>query len=207
MDPATLAALMQALQTFRTSAAGIGQGLGLFGDTSQPYQAAEKEINDFYNRSKSSQNPFYNMGTGAIPQFQDFLKKMSNPTDFINNTMNQYQESPWAKFQQQQALRAATNMGSSSGLSGSTPLMQFAEQNARDISSQDINQWLQNVLGINTKYGEGLQSEITGGQNSANTLTNLNTDFGKMIAELQYNKNAAENQQRSNLWGGIFSLI
>lgn len=178
---------------------------GLFGDSGAPYEAAEKEYGDFYNRAKNIQNPFYQMGVGAIPQFQQWLQGMQNPSGFINSLMGQYKESPYAKFQQEQGIRTAQNLGSASGLSGSTPLTQFAQQNARDISSQDMNQWLQNVLGINTQYGAGVGNLLSGGQNAANALTNVTSDFGKAIAEAQYGKKAGENQDRSNFWGGLFN--
>ena len=180
---------------------------GLFGDSGAPYEAANNEYNAAYNRGKEIQNPFYNNGVNAIPQFQQWLNGMKDPSAFINHLMGQYQESPFAKYQQDQATRAARNLGSASGLTGSTPLTQFAEQNARDISSQDLNSWLQNVLGINTQYGAGVNSQITGGQNAANALTNMNTEFGKAMAEAKYGQKAGENQDTSNIWGGIFNAL
>ncbi len=208
MDPMTMMSfLQQAHNSLYGGLSGIGEGLGLYGDSSEPYKNAEDTLHNFYNQSKGFQNPFLNMGTSAIPQMQDWLKGMQDPSSFINNLMGKYQESPWAKFQQQQAIRSAQNMGSQSGLTGSTPLTQFAQQNAQNISSQDMNQWLQNVLGINTQYGQGLGNEISGGQNAANTLTNAATGFGEDIAGMRYNEKAAENNQRGNLWGGIFNLI
>lgn len=205
MDPATLQMLMQMMQGGKSGLAGILGGLT--GNSGAPYEAAEKELGDFYNRGRDIQNPFYNAGKNALGPFQDWLNGMKNPSDFINNLMGKYQESPWAKFQQQQSIRSAGNMGSATGLTGSTPLAQFEQQNARDISSQDMNQWLQNVLGINTQYGAGEQNLISGGQNSANALTNMNSDFGKLIAEMQYGKKAGENADRSNIWGGVFNLF
>ena len=201
MDPATLAMIMQAVK-------GSAQGLpdifyGLFGNAGKPYEAAENVLNRNLPEAKGYQNPFYNMGVGAIPQFQDWLGRMKNPSDFINNLMGGYQESPFAKYQQNQAVRAATNAGSASGLTGSTPMAQFMQQNARDISSQDMNQWLQNVLGINTQYGAGLGAQVGGGQNAANQLTQLLSDFMTNKAGLRYGEEAAEQGQRGSLFSGL----
>lgn len=185
--------------------AGIGQILsGLFGDSGAPYKDAMKQYREWGQKGEDAQNPFLNMGKDAIPKYQEWLNGMKDPSGFINHLMGQYGESPWAKFQQQQSMRAAQNQGSASGLTGSTPLTQFAEQNARDISSQDQNQWLSNVLGINTQYGGGLNNQITGGQNAANSLTSLYSDMGGKMGEAAYGQRAGKQQDRNNIWGGLF---
>ncbi len=205
MDPATIAMIMSAISAGKGALGGIFSGL--FGDAGEPYEAAKDVLGDFYNKGEKYQNPFYQGGVSALPQFKEWLGGMKNPSDFINNLMGKYQESPWAKFQQQQSIRSGQNMGSASGLTGSTPLAQFMQQNARDISSQDMQNWLSKVLGINTEYGAGLGGQVGMGQNAANSLTNMTTDFGKSIAEQEYNRKAAEQNQRRNLWGGLFNLI
>lgn len=195
MDPRSLASMFGGI---------FGNMFG--GNAGDPYRDAGREYENWYNKGKQFQNPFYEAGVGAIPQFQEWLGGMKNPSDFINNLMGNYQESPWAHYQQEQAVRGAQNMGSASGLSGSTPLAQFAAQNARDISSQDMNQWLQHVLGINTQYGAGLGGQMGMGQNAGNVLSQMSSDYGKQIAENEYNKRASEQNQRNSLWGGIFNF-
>jgi hypothetical protein len=191
---------------------GFGSGLsqflgGLFGDSGAPYEDAMKQYEKYGRMTQDIQNPFLQAGYGAIPQFQEWLKGMQDPSKFINNLMGQYQESPWSKYQQQQSMRAAQNFGSATGLTGSTPLQLQAQQNAANISSQDMNQWLQNVLGINTQYGLGNQSLINTGQNSANALTNFYSQQAKNMAEAAYGKKAGEGQDFFNLIGGIGSLL
>jgi len=203
MDPASLAMLMQMMQSGKSSLGGIFGGL--FGDPEKPYQQAINQYEKYGNKGQQVQNPFLNAGSGAIPQFQDWLNGQKDPSEFINNLMDKYQESPWAKYQQ--AMRAGQNMGSASGLSGSTPLAQFMEQQAQGISSKDMQQWLSNVLGINTNYGAGQQSLMQGGQGAANALTNMYGDLGSRIGEQSYNKEATKQNQQQNLWGGIFNLI
>lgn len=205
MDPATLMALINAGKQLGSSFAGIGTGL--FGNSGAPYQAAEKELGDFYNRATGFQNPFIQMGTGAIPQYQQWLQGQQNPSGFINQLMGQYQQSPGAKYLQDQAMRAAQNMGSATGLTGSTPLTQYAQQQATGISAQDMQNWLQNVLGINTQYGQGLGSMVSGGQNAANVLSQLAQGFGQDIAGMQYGKTAGQQADRASLFGGLFGLL
>lgn len=179
---------------------------GLYNDAGAPYGQAMDQYQKWANQAQGYQNPFFQAGSGAIPQYQDWLKNMSNPSGFINNLMGQYQESPWAKFQQQQAVRSAQNMGSAAGLGGSTPLTQFAQQNAQNISSQDMNQWLQNVLGINTQYGSGLSGLMQGGQGAANSLTGLYSNLGQQMGQAAYGQEAGDQSNFSNLLGGGLSL-
>lgn len=187
---------------------GMGGLLGgLFGNSGAPYKSAMDEYMRWGNRAAGAQNPFYNAGTGAIPDYQNWLKSMQNPSGFINNLMGQYKESPWANFMQKQGVRAGQNAASASGLTGSTPFAQQLQQNAENISSQDMGNWLQNVLGINTQYGQGLNTLMTGGQNSANALTNLYGNMANFMGQGAYGQQAGRNQDFWNSIGGGLSLI
>lgn len=189
---------------------GMGQGIGsilsgLFGNSGKPYKDYSKELQRYYEQAQGYQNPFWQAGSGAIPQFQQWLQSQQDPSGFINKLMGQYQESPFAKFQQQQGIRAGQNAGSASGLTGSTPLTQFMQENAQNISSQDMQNWLGNVLGINTQYGAGLGGMMGMGQNAANSLSALAGGFGGNLAESRMRRSAMEQRDRNNLWGGLFN--
>ena len=179
---------------------------GLFGNSEGPYEDAMKQYEKYAGKAEGVQNPFLEFGKQGMPLFQDWLKGMKDPSGFINNLMGGYKESPFAKFQQEQGMRAAQNMGSASGLTGSTPLTQFAQENAQNISSKDMQDWLGRVLGINTMYGQGLGQQIGVGQGSANALTNMYGDMGRQMGEAAYGREAGKNQDRANVWGGLFNL-
>lgn len=191
---------------------GLGAGLGgilqgIFGNSGKPYEQAGKAYLPFYNKAQGYQNPFYNAGTGAIPQYQDWLKKMADPSGFINNLMGGYKESPFARYQQEQSVRAGTNAASASGLTGSTPFAQQLQQNASNISGQDMNQWLQNVLGVNTQYGAGLGGLMQGGQHAGDILSQLASNAGEYMGGVGYGKEAGQQQDRNSLWGGITKIF
>ena len=187
---------------------GIG-GLfgGLFGHSDKPYDAAMEQYKKYADMAASAQQPYSNAGIGAIGNYQDWLNTQKDPSKFINNTMNQYQESPYAQYLQQQSLRAGQNAASASGLSGSTPLMQQMQMNAGNIASQDQNQWLQNVLGINTQYGQGENNLMQGGQNAANSLSNTYNQLGNNMAQAEYGKQAGKKNDFWNAIGGGLGLL
>lgn len=192
---------------FNANSSGFGGLFPLIGDffsnPGKPYGDASKELARYFPQQQGYLNPFLKAGQGAIPDFQNWLKSMQNPSGFINNLMGSYQESPYAHYQQDQAMRSAQNMGSASGLTGSTPLTQFAQQNARDISSQDMNQWLQNVLGINSQYGAGQMGLMGQGMQAGNAMSQMLGDYARNQAMLKYGQGAANQGRWGNIIGGI----
>ena len=180
---------------------------GLFGDSGKPYDKAMEQYQQFANLAQGTQQPYLNAGTGAIGDYQKWLKGQQDPSKFINNMMGQYQISPYAQYLTQQAQRAGQNAASASGLMGSTPFLEQMQQNASNISSADMNQWLQNVLGINTQYGQGQQNLMQGGQNAANSLTNMYNQMGQQMGEAAYGKESGKQQDFWNTLGGIGGLI
>jgi hypothetical protein len=193
-------------------ASNIGGGLsnilgGIFSNPSKAYENAGNEYEKYYNQSQGYQEPYYNAGKEAIGGYQDWLHGMENPSEFINKQMGSYNESPYAHYLQQNALRSAQNLGSSNGLSGSTPMMQFMQQNANNIASGDINDWLQNVLGINSQYGAGLNNLMGYGQNASNTMSQNAMNQGQRMGDVAYNQQAAKDQRMGNIIGGAGSLL
>lgn len=191
---------------------GFGSGLGgllggLFGDSGKPYDKAMEQYQQFANKAQGTQQPYLNAGQGAIGDYQQWLQGQKDPSGFINNLMSGYSESPYAKYMQQQSLNAGQNAASASGLMGSTPLMQQLQQNAGNIASEDQNKWLQNVLGINSQYGQGQQNLMTGGQNSANALTNMYQNLGNQMGQAAYGKEAGKQQDFWNTIGGGLGMI
>ena len=175
---------------------------GLFGDSGSPYNDAMKQYQEWANKAQNVQNPFLQAGTGAIGNYQNWLQGMQDPSKFINGLMGQYQESPYAKYMQQQSIRSGQNAASASGMTGSTPFAQQLQQNASNISGQDMNQWLQNVLGINSQYGAGEAGLMNMGQNSANSLMDMYNHMGQQMGEGAYGKRAGQNQDFWNMIGG-----
>jgi hypothetical protein len=187
---------------------GLGGFLGgMFGDSGKPYDKAMEQYQQYMQQAQGTQQPYLDAGKGAIGDYQKWLQGQQDPSKFINDTMGQYKESPYAQYLQQQSMRAGQNAASASGLMGSTPMMEQMQQNAGNIASQDQNQWLQNVLGINSQYGQGQQNLMTGGQNSANSLTNMYNQMGQQMGQAAYGKQAGKQQDFWNTVGGGLSMI
>lgn len=180
---------------------------GVLNDPRKAYANAERAYDPWSERASNAFNPFVNAGEGAIGPYQNWLSQMSNPVNFLNNLSSQYQESPYAKYLQQQVQRAGTNAASASGLIGSTPFLQQSQENAENISSRDMQNWLSQVLGLNTQYGQGWGNLIGTGLQAAGGQSNV---FGQRAADeaaLAYGKEAAGQSRNSNIIGGLLKFL
>ncbi len=180
---------------------------GAFGNSGKPYDEAGKTYQDWVNKGATVNSPYYNAGTGAIGDYQDWLTGQKDPAKFVNNLLGQYNESPQAHYLQQQAENAGTNMGSASGLTGSSALAQQMQQNAGNIASGDMNKWLQNVLGINKQYGEGQHNLVNTGQNATNNLTNLYGTAAGDMGKLTYGKETGKQQDFWDMLSGLGGMF
>lgn len=173
---------------------------GLFGNSGDPYGKAMGQYSKYFNQAKGYQDPFYNAGKNALDPYQARLNQMADPQAYFNSIMGGYNESPYAKYQQQQGMNASTNAASASGLTGSTPFQLQAQQNAQNISSKDMDKYFQDIMGINTDYMSGLNNLIGGGEHSADTMTQMLSQLMRLMGGGAFGK-ASGNQS------GINSLI
>ena len=180
---------------------------GILGSTNNPYKDAMKQFQKYANQSAGYQNPFFNLGKDSIGPYQDWLSGMKDPSEFLNNLMGNYKESEGSKYLQDQAMKAATNAASASGLTGSTPFQLQAQQNASGIAAEDMNSWLQNALGINSQYGQGLQGNINFGQNAANNLSNIFGNLGQNMGQGKFGQNQMNNNNLSDIFSGLLGLF
>lgn len=205
MDPRMMAAMSQGNNNMMGGASQFFSGL--FGNSGAPFEDYGKEYEKYANQGASYQNPFYNAGTKAVGDYQDWASSQKDPSGFINSLMSKYQQSPWAKFQMQQGQNAANNAASASGMMGSTPYMQASQDYAQNISSQDMSSWLDHVLGVNTQYGQAENNLMTGGQNSANILSQLKQLLGQNMGEAAYGQQAGNNFDTSNMVSGGLKFL
>jgi len=173
----------------------VGGILG--GNQSAGYDKASKQMEEYMRKANEAYQPFLNAGQGAIPQFQDWMKQYQDPNKFMENAFSKYQMSPGAMNQMNQAQRAAGNAASSSGLSGSTAHMREAGNIASQATSNDMQQYLKNILGIGGQYGQGLNTLMGHGMGAAGGMSGNYGNMGSNLANM-YGGGAAANQNQMN---------
>lgn len=195
-------------QSGRNSTQGFfGLLQSLFNNNKSPYGEGFNATKPYFDKSQEFQNPFVKQGQEANGNFNDWLSKMKDPQEFINHIMGAYNESPWAKNLQSSSIRAGNNAASASGLSGSTPFAQQLQQNANNISSEDQNKWLNNVIGTNNAYGAGLNTQIDREQHASDVLSQLFSNQGNMAGGAAYGDQAWDNQNSNSTWANIAKIF
>lgn len=111
------------------------------------------------------------------PADYDYRNAGRNPVDLYNERMNSYNESPEAKYAQEQALRASNAGASANGLAGSGAQLKELQENANRISQGDRQNYFNNV-GTTDAARENYLSRF---QNQSNLVNSnlLNHDTGQ----------------------------
>jgi hypothetical protein len=185
---------------------GGGQQAG-FEDIERGAGQSQDLIRQFLQQGLGFLDPFQKAGVGALGQFQQELGARQDPTAFLNRIMGQFQESPGAKFQQQQGLEAAKSAAQAAGTLGSGAQQRALTQFGQGVSSQDMQQYLQNVLGIGQQRMGGLQSLIGGGQQAAGQEAGLTEQAGSQLAQLQQLMSMAQAGESEAGAGGLARLL
>lgn len=180
---------------------------GLFSHPEKAYDKAMQQYQQMLQMGGAGFNPFIQAGQGAIDPFKQSLSQMQDPTKYMESIMGKYQQSPFAKQQTEEAMRAAQNQASASGLLGSTPLIQESQKMAADISSKDMQQYLQNAMGIQGGYLSGLQGLMGQGLQGQGGLASLFGQMAPLMGDAAYGKQAAQEQKWPNIFGGLGGIL
>jgi hypothetical protein len=100
-----------------------------------------------YGTNVGLQKPFYDVGTGAIPAYQQMLSGGYN-----------MKQSPAAQYQLEQATKAMTRANAKMGISGGTAVNRLSELN-RSVAAADWNNQYNRILDA-LKLGTGSSSTM-----------------------------------------------
>lgn len=138
----------------------------------------QREANKYYNQipgvGHQAYDPYISQGqqSGANAHKQ-FEEMMNDPQGFINKIMQGYKESDAYKFKSGELGKSMSNTAAAGGIAG-TPLDRMNQaEGIQGLLSEDMQQWLSNVLG---RYDTGLQGEegeATRGYDASGKLTDI----------------------------------
>lgn len=100
-----------------------------------------------------------------------------SPGDYYNEIMKGYGESPQAKYEQEQSLRASNAGGAASGMLGSGASQKALQQNAADISARDQQRYYGNVAGAN-QMQMGYLGDLRNQQNNYGSMQQYLANLG-----------------------------
>lgn len=198
--------------------AGRGSGIqsilqGIFGNSASPYESGAnaygETVDKYLPEIRNNFAPYQNYGASALPAMNESygeargaygnaknsLSRMSDPEAFLNSILSKYSESPGAAFERQAGNKGITNAASASGMLGSGALMKSAAQYNQQLTSKDMQQFLENILGINKDY-------ISGEMQRANGLNSLGTSGYGQQASMGLNASSSLASLIAQILGG-----
>lgn len=168
-------------------ASGLGGGLAGLSMYNMPKKADPMAMG----------NEYFNKIPGQLDQGYDpYIKQGQDPAGTIKGFQDQWHQSEGQKNAMNEALAAQGAQGAAGGMSGSPMDVNNQGRLAADISNNQMQQWLQNVLGINT---QGMGASI----GKAHDMSNLFNQQGTM----GFQQGQQQNQQRNQMIQSLMSLI
>ena len=121
-----------------------------------PQKQANKYMNQIPGVGQKYYNPFIQSGQKAGGILEGEYGKLLNPTSFIDDIMNKYSESKGATYEKNELGRGIGATAAAGGFAGTPEHQKEYGEMASNIMSKDMQQYLQNALGV---YGMGLGGE------------------------------------------------
>ena len=179
-----------------------------FSGGKNPADAAMPYLNQIPGMAKGYYEPYINKGNEAYNIFNPELNQMtSDPAAFLEKLMKGYEPSRGYQLQRDEALKAAGNSAAAGGMRGSSNDISNEARIADTLQGEDMQKWLQNVLGIQTRGQEGEQSLYNQGYNASNALSSDLSNVLGTQASLAFQGQANQNQSRSDLLSGLIKAL
>ena len=175
-------------------------------ESQDPTKAANQYLNQIPGIGKQYMDPYVQQGQQAQGVLQGQYNQLMNPTSFMDQIMNQYQPSQAYKFQLGDLTGQIGNTAAAGGIAG-TPLHQRQQaEMAQNLMSKDMQQYLQNALGI---YGTGLQGEqgfYNTGYGASKELMDLLGGALNQQGGLAFNAAQQQQQNKGQMLGTLGSI-
>lgn len=178
-----------------------------YDNMSNQIQNAQNQQNQLYDQGLGYYKPYYDQGTSAFNQYGSAINQMSDPSGYVNDLMSKYQSSPNAQFQIQEGTRAANNASAASGQLGSAAEQMGLQRYAQGVSSADQQQYLNNAMGVQNQYLQGLQNQSNMGYNAGQGMANNRQGLADNLATLLQNLGLSQANSGAASGGGLGDLL
>ncbi len=183
----------------------------LFGSRggANPGGAAQQHLGRIPQYGYDAYNPFIKTGQNAESQLYPQLSSMAGqPVDFLNQIMSQYQQSPGYKYREDRNLRQAHGTAAAGGFVGSDNDIENRTGLVNDLMNQDMQEFLNNVLGIQGTGQQGLENRVGRGFDASSRLADyLGGASGAQAGAAAYGRDFSNRGEANvfNSLGGLFS--
>lgn len=167
-----------------------------------PYiEEAKKTTHQYYD-------PYVEQGQRVGGAYEGTAGEMAqNPQDYLNALMDSYQESPAFARQRDAALSAMSNSAAAGGMTGTPMDQQNSASLAASLASEDMQKWLDKVLGVQNTGMSAEQNIYNTGYNASSSAASDLSNLGGQQAQLAYQAQQAKNMQRANAMKGLATVL
>lgn len=193
-NPAAIAALVQ----------GGGALYNTF-NRNNPGKAANPALSQIPGYGRDAYNPFIQSGQQAQQQLSPQYEQMaSNPVGQYNDIMSQYEPSSGFQYRKGQLNKDAHNTAASGGFAGTDNDIDHRSELFDALLSGDMQQFMQNILGIKGAGMQGLEGQASRGYNASGNLADyLGSAAGQQAGFDAY----GQNESNTNRNEGLANLI
>jgi len=172
-----------------------------------PSKEANRYMSQIPGVGQKYYNPFIQGGQRAGGVLEGEYGKMLNPTSFIDDIMKNYSTSKGAEYEKHELGRDIGATAASGGFAGTPEHQKAYGEMADNIMSKDMQQYLQNALGV---YGGG----ITGEQDFYNKGYGASGDLADLLSGnlasqggMAYNQASQTNASRDSFLNAFIKAL
>lgn len=173
-----------------------------------PADAAMPYLDQIPGMEKKYYDPFIAHGNEAYNTLNPQISKMgSDPTGFLEGLMKNYEPSRGFQLKRDEMLKAAGNTAAAGGMRGSLSDISNESRISDVLMGDDMQQWLQNVMGIQQGGLQGLSHLFDTGYDASKSLAGDLSNVMGTKAGLAFQGQTNQNQSRSDLLSGLMKVL
>lgn len=174
------------------------------GGGNSPSNSAMPYLDQAENTLKQYYDPYIQQGQQAYNTVNPQLTGMaSNPTEFLNALMKSYQPSQAYQLKRDEMSRAAGNTAAAGGQRGSQYDINQQVRLDDILMGEDMQKWLQNVLGIQNTGLSGMSNFYNTGYDASKSLSGDLSNILGTKSQLAFQGQRENNQQQNDILGGL----
>ena len=179
----------------------------IFGGGEDPSAAANRYLKQVPGVGHKYYDPFIGSGKKAGGILEGEYGKMLSPTSFIDEIMKHYSESPGEQYEKNELGRGIGATAAAGGYAGTPEHQKFYGDMASKLMSGDMQQYLQNALGV---YGAGIGGEhdiYSKGYDASGSLADMLGGTLGSQAGLAFQNSSQNNANRSGFLNAIAKAL
>lgn len=179
-----------------------------FSRSQNPANAAMPYLDQIPGEAHKLYDPYITRGHQAGDRLSsEYDKLLSDPTAFINKIMEGYKTSEGYNFQKDELMKELGNNAAAGGVAGTPYDFDRKSERVQGLLSQDMQQFLQNVLGRYDKGLAGEQGFEQEGYDASGKLTDILGGALNQKAGLAFQGQQQNNANRNAIFSALAKAL